>query len=161
MLRTHRPLWQNRPCDFLADSGLSSAAYLQAIDQAGFTHWSVGYNKWTAVPERSAAELPDSAWTAASTTRWRDGTAVTAQHAALRHTPAESDFTMTLACARWKQDGELFWRHAFVAHDGQRKDPAAVLTRHRLKGGKEQLFKEVLRGPGPAPPAVRKAGRQA
>ena len=146
MLRAHRPLWQNRACDFLADSGSSSAAYLQAIDQAGFTHWSVSYNKWTAVPARTATELPDSAWTAASTTRWRDGTEVTEQHAALRHTPAESEFTMTLACARWKKDGELFWRHAFVAHDGQRADPAAVLARHRLKGGKEQLFKEVLRG---------------
>jgi hypothetical protein len=71
---------------------------------------------------------------------------VTEQHAGLRHTVAESDFTMTLAVARWKKDDELFWRYAFVAHEGRRTDAGAVMARHRLKGGKEQLFKEVLRG---------------
>jgi hypothetical protein len=119
---------------------------LQAIDQAGFTHWSVSYSKWTTVPERTAAALPEGAWSPATETRWRNGVEVTEQHAGIRHTVAESDFTMTLACARWKKDDELFWRYAFVAHDGRRPDAAAVMARHRLKGGKEQLFKEVLRG---------------
>lgn len=146
MLQTHRPLWRDRACDFLADSGSSSNEQLQAIAQAGFTHWSVSYNKWTTVPERTAAALPESAWSPATETRWRHGVEVAEQHAGLRHTVAESDFTMTLAAARWKQDDELFWRYAFVAHDGRRTDPAAVMARHRLKGGKEQLFKEVLRG---------------
>ncbi len=90
------------------------------------------------MPERTAGELPDSAWTATSTTRRRDGTEVTEQHSALRHTPAEGDFALTLASARWKKDGELFRRHAFVAHEGRRADPAAVMARHRLNGGKEQ-----------------------
>ena len=146
MLQTHRPLWRDMACDFLADSGSSSSEQLQAIDQAGFTHWSVSYNKWTAVPERTAAALPQSAWSPATETRWRNGVAVTEHHAGIRHTVAGSDFTMTLAVARWKKDDELFWRYAFVAHDGRRADAAAVMARHRLKDGKEQLFKEVLRG---------------
>jgi hypothetical protein len=146
LLERHRSFWKERASDFLADSASSSADYLKAIDQAGFSHWSVSYNKWTAVPERTAAALPPSAWQAAHQTRWRDGTQVTEQHAGIRHTPAESDFTMRLAVARWKKDDEMFWRYAFVAHDEQRSDAEAVMARHRLKGGKEQLFKEVLRG---------------
>lgn len=145
-LQRHKQFWQDRPSDFLADSGSSSATHLQAIDQAGFTHWSVSYNKWTTVPERTAAALPPSAWSAAEKTMWRDGTAVTEHHAAIRHTPEGSAFTFTLATARWKKDDEMFWRYAFVAHEGRRSDAGAVLARHRLKGGKEQLFKEVLRG---------------
>lgn len=146
MLQTHRPLWRDLECDFLADSGSSSSEQLQAIDQAGFTHWSVSYNKWTTVPERTAAALPERAWSPAAQTRWRNGVEVTEQHAGIRHTVAGSDFTMTLAAARWKKDDELFWRYAFVAHEGRRPEAAAVMARHRLKGGKEQLFKEVLRG---------------
>lgn len=146
MLEHHRSFWAERPSDFLADSGSSSAEYLQAIDQAGFTHWSVSYNKWTTVPERTAAGLPESAWRAARQTTWRDGTEVTEQYAGIRHTPAESPFTFPLAVARWKKGDELFWRYGFVAHDERRSDAEAILARHRLKGGKEQLFKEVLRG---------------
>lgn len=146
MLERHRPFWKERPGDFLADSGSSSSAYLQAIDTAGFTHWSVSYNKWTTGPERTATALPESAWTVAQKTRWRDGAEVTEQHAGIRHTPAESPFTFPLAVARWKKNDEMFWRYAFVAHDQSRTDAEAILARHRLKGGKEQLFKEVLRG---------------
>lgn len=146
LLQRHQKLWQDRPGDFLADSGSSSAAYLQAIDQAGFAHWSVSYNKWTTVPERTAAALPAGAWSQALKTTWRDGTEVTEEHAGIRHTTEGSDFTFTLAVARGKKDDELFWRYGFVAHEGRRHDAGAVLARHRLKGGKEQLFKEVLRG---------------
>jgi hypothetical protein len=146
MLQTLRPLWRDRACDFLADSGSSSAEHLQAIEQAGFTHWSVSYNKWTTGPERTAAALPENFWSAAAKTRWRDGVEVTEQHAGIRHTVAGSDFTFPLAVARWKKDDEMFWRYAFVAHDPRRTDAGAVMARHRLKGGKEQLFKEVLRG---------------
>ena len=98
------------------------------------------------MPERTAAALPENVWSAAAKTRWRAGIEVTEPHAGLRHTVAGSDFPLTLASARWKKDGELFWRYAFVAHDGRRSDAGAVMARHRLKGGKEQLFKEVLRG---------------
>jgi hypothetical protein len=146
MLQRHRAFWQKRACEFLADSGSSSAEYLEAIDSSGFTHWSVSYNKWTTVPERTAAALPQSAWTAASKTRWRDGQEVTEQHAGIRHTVGQSEFTFPLAVARWKKSDEMFWRYAFVAHDNGRADAGAIMARHRLKGGKEQLFKEVLRG---------------
>lgn len=146
MLERQKDLWAGRESDFLADSGSSSAAQLQAIDRAGFTHWSVSYNKWTSGPERTAGALADPHWTPAAQTRWRDGTEVTEQHAGIRHTPAESEFTFPLAVARWKKEGEMFWRYAFVAHEARRTDAAAIMTRHRLKGGKEQLFKEVLRG---------------
>jgi len=146
LLERHRSFWKERATDFLADSASSGAEYLKTIEQAGFTHWSVSYNKWTTVPERTAGALPPGAWQAARQTRWRDGTQVTEQHAGIRHTPAESDLTMRLAVARWKKDDEMFWRYAFVAHDERRSDAEAVMARHRLKGGKEQLFKEVLRG---------------
>lgn len=146
MLQGHRAFWQERESDFLADSGSSSAEYLKAIEGAGFTHWSVSYNKWTTVPERTAAALPENAWQSARQTTWRDGTALTEQHAGIRHTPQDSEFTFPLAVARWKKADEMFWRYAFVAHDERRSDAEAVMARHRLKGGKEQLFKEVLRG---------------
>jgi hypothetical protein len=146
MLQRSQAFWKERPSDFLADSGSSSCEYLQTIARAGFTHWSVSYNKWTSVPERTAAALPETAWIPAQTTRWRNGQEVTEQHAGIRHTPGESPFTFPLAVARWKKDGEMFWRYAFVAHEEGRTDAAAILARHRLQGGKEQLFKEVLRG---------------
>jgi hypothetical protein len=146
MLQRHRCLWQDRPSDFLADSGSSSAEYLKAIDQAGFTHWSVSYNKWATVPERTAEALPEGAWQAARQSVWRNGTEVTEQHAGIRHTPEGSELTFPLAVARWKKNDEMFWRYAFVAHEERRSDAEAVMARHRLKGGKEQLFKEVLRG---------------
>lgn len=146
MLEQNRPLWAERQSDFLADSGSSRADYLQAINRAGFTHWSVSYNKWTTVPERTAADQPASVWSPAVQTIWRDGTVITEQHTRIRHTPAGSPFTFPLATARWKKDGEMFWRYAFVACDERRTNAAAILARHRLKGGKEQLFKEVLRG---------------
>jgi hypothetical protein len=146
MLQRHRHFWQARASDFLADSGSSRAEYLQAIDAAGFTHWSVSYNQWPTAPERTAAALPESVWQAARQTTWRDGTAVTEQHAGIRHTPQDSAFTFPLAVARWKKDDEMFWRYAFVAHEDRRSDAGVVMARHRLKGGKEQLFKEVLRG---------------
>ena len=146
LLQRHRPIWKDRPSDFLADSGSSSAEYLRAINSAGFTHWSVSYNKWTSVPERTASALPEKAWSPAQTTRWRNGQEVTEQHAGIRHTPGESQFTFPLAVARWKKEGEMFWRYAFVAHDEGRTQAEAIMARHRLKGGKEQLFKEVLRG---------------
>jgi len=146
MLERQRAFWQERESDFLADSGSSSAEYLQAIEGAGFTHWSVSYNKWTSVPERTAAALPETAWQAARQTTWRDGTDVTEQHAGIRDTPQDSEFTFPLAVARWKKDDEMFWRYAFVAHEERRSDAEVIMARHRLKGGKEQLFKEVLRG---------------
>jgi hypothetical protein len=63
----------------------------------------------------------------------------------VRHTPAGSEATYEFAAVRWRAAGEMFWRYAFVVCEGGRA-AAAVLARHRLKGEKELLFKEVLRG---------------
>jgi len=147
---------KDRPSDFLADSGSSSAEYVRIMDRAGFTHGSVSYNKWISVPERTAAALPETAWAPARKTRWRDGREITEQHAGIRPTPGESPFTFPLAVARWKKDGEMFWRYALVAHDNGRSGAEAIMARQRLKGGKEPLFKEVLRGLDLHPPALRK-----
>lgn len=40
----------------------------------------------------------------------------------------------------------MFWRYGFVAREGQRSDAGAVLARHRWKGGKEQMFQDLVRG---------------
>jgi hypothetical protein len=77
---------------------------------------------------------------------WRDDAEVTKQYAGIRHTPQDSQFTFPLAVARRKKDDEIFWSCALVAHDQQRGGAEAIMARHRLKGGREQLFKEVLRG---------------
>ena len=80
-LQTQGALWTERASDFLADSASSSAAQLRASDDAGFTHWSVSYNKWTSGPERTAAAWPENFWSPVSPTRWRDSTEVTEPHA--------------------------------------------------------------------------------
>lgn len=152
LLERHRHFWKERPCDFPAHSGSSSAECLQAVAAAGFTHGSVSCNQWTTAPERTAAALPQNAWPTALQTTWRDGAEVTEQHAGIRHTPAGSEFTFPLAVARWKKEDDLFWRYGFAAHDQRRADAQAILARHRLKGGKEQLFKEVPRGLDPRHP---------
>src|SRR5207249_7447107 len=54
--------------------------------------------------------------------------------------------TFTFAVVRFKGSEEMFWNYRFLACDEVRTDAAAVFGRHRLKGEKEQMFKEVLRG---------------
>lgn len=111
-------LWRGRSADFLADSGSSAAKYLERIQRAGFTHWSVSNNKWTTVLDRTAEAQPEGA--------------------------AEAfDF----AAVRFRAPGELFWRYRVVACEGRHGGgSAAVFARHWLKGEKEGLLKEVLRG---------------
>jgi hypothetical protein len=145
MLERNRELWAGQASDFLADSGSSAAKYLAAIAGAGFTQWSVSYNQWTSVLERTAAAQPEAAWGPVVETVWREGTQLTEQHCRVRHTPAGSEATYEFAAVRWRAAGEMFWRYAFVVCEGGRA-AAAVLARHRLKGEKELLFKEVLRG---------------
>jgi hypothetical protein len=146
MLERNRPLWVEQDSDFLADSGSSAAKYLKAISQAGFTHWSVSYNKWTSALERTAAEQPEVVWGSAQGARWRDGSAITEQHCRVRHTPEGSEQTFDFAAVRFRGQQEMFWNYRFVACEGKRADAAAVFARHKLKGEKEQLLKEVLRG---------------
>ena len=146
MLERNRPLWQERACDFLADSGSSAGPYLNAIGQAGFTHWSVSYNKWTGPLERLAAAQPEAVWSAPRAAVWRDGSAITEQHGRVRHQPEGCEKPQTFAVVRFKRADEFFWHHRFVACEDARTDAAAIFARHRLKGEKENQLKEVLRG---------------
>lgn len=145
-LQRNAHLWAGQPSDFLADSGSSAAKYLQAIQGAGFTHWSVSYNKWVKALERTAQEQPETAWGPSQSGRWRDGSEITEQHCIIRHTPEDSEVSFHVAAVRFRGEGEMFWRYRFVACDGVRRDAAAIFARHKLKGEKEQLLKEVLRG---------------
>lgn len=146
MLERNRSLWAKQPSDFLADSGSSAAKYLQGISRAGFSHWSVSYNKWTAVLERTAAAQPEAVWSAAQPAKWRDGSAITEQHCLIRHTPEESTQTFVFAAVRFRREDEMFWNYRFVACEGSERQAPAIFARHKLKGEKEQLLKEVLRG---------------
>lgn len=146
MLERNRSLWAEGESDFLADSGSSATKYLQAIGTAGFTHWSVSYNKWTSALERTAAGQPETAWSAPVPSVWRDGSSITEQHCLIRHTPEGSQQTFEFAAVRFRKEGEMFSNYRFLACEGARRDAAAIFARHKLKGEKEQLLKEVLRG---------------
>lgn len=146
MLQRDRVLWAAEQSDFLADSGSSAAKYLQAISEAGFARWSVSYNKWVTVLERTAQTQPESVWSQGRAAKWRDGAAITEQHGLIRHTPEGQDKTFDFAAVRFRSEEEMFWRYRFVAYEGARRDAAEVFARHKLKGEKEQLLKEVLRG---------------
>ncbi len=133
MLGRQRALWQNKPAHFYADSGSSAGQYLNAIAAEGW-HYTVSYNKWTGPLERTAGELPSSAWK-------KDGEE---QHAFVRHQPEGRSAVQLFAVAR-RQDG-LFDRYGFIACDAAQPEAARVFERHHLKGEKEQLFGEVLSG---------------
>jgi hypothetical protein len=145
MLERNRGLWAQRTAEFLADSGSSAGQYLEAIGKAGFERWSVSYNKWVGPLERIAAGLPEAVWTAPQPARWRDGTEIEEQHALLHHQPEGCAQPQSFAVVRFKQAGEMFWRYRFVVYEGQRLEARSIFARHRLKGEKEQLLKEVLR----------------
>jgi hypothetical protein len=118
-------------------SGSSAAAYLDGIRAAGFTRWTVSYNKWTDVLDRLARELPE--------TRWSQADAQGQQYTWLRHAPGEAKSAVSFATVRRKPEGEMFWRYAFIATEAQGwSEPRAVFERHRLKGAKERGFSELL-----------------
>ena len=133
MLERNRSLWQGQAAHFYADSGSSAGSYLDAIAAEGW-HYTVSYNKWTGPLERKAAELPALAWKQSS------GEA----RAMFRHQPEGRKEPQLFAVARRKEG--LFDEYGFIACDEAQSDAAMVFERHHLKGGKEQLFKEVLSG---------------
>jgi Transposase DDE domain group 1 len=136
-LGQHEGRWEQRRTHFYADSGSSAAKFLDAIREAGFTHWSVSYNKWTDVLERLARELPERRWSAPNERG--------EQFTWLRHMPGEAKEAVTFASVRRKPEGEMFWRYAFVACEpGEGWSPQAVFQRHALKGDKERGFSELL-----------------
>jgi len=57
LLDEHQPRWQERPSYFYADSGSSAGKFINRIEQAGFTRWSVSYNKWTDKLDRFARRI--------------------------------------------------------------------------------------------------------
>lgn len=136
----HASLWSGSKSYFYADSGSSEGRLLMDTAQAGFTGWSVSYNKWTGPLERIAGQKPESAW---SDPVERNG--VSEMYAWVKHTPDGMDEAQLFAACRWKNAGEMFWRYAFVACEKDAtRTPRAVFERHRLKGACEQRFSEVL-----------------
>jgi Transposase DDE domain group 1 len=147
LLARHRGLWEKTPGDFLADSGSSAAKYLGALAGAGLAQWSVSYNKWTSVLDRTAAAQPEAVWGPPRAAVWRDGSPITEQHGYIRHQPDGAKEPGTFAVVRFKKSDEFWWNYRYVACEGPRAPgAAAVFARHKLKGEKEQLFKEVLHG---------------
>jgi hypothetical protein len=142
LLDEHQPRWQDRASYLYADSASSAGKYLNRIEQGAFSRWSVSYNKWTDVLDRLAAELPASQWSALPAANQPQE-----QYAWVQHQPGERAQVQTFAAVRWKHEGDLLWRYAYVAcKAGNQDGPQAVFERHRLKGAKEQGFSELLSG---------------
>ena len=142
LLDEHQHRWASRASYFYADSGSSAGKHLNRIAQAGFTRWSISYNKWTDKLDRLAAELPESQWRAMPPAGQPQE-----QYTWVKHQPGECAQVQKFAAVRWKQDGDLMWRYAYrVCQAGDQDSPQAVFERHRLKGAKEQGFSEVLTG---------------
>jgi hypothetical protein len=142
LLQEHQHRWAGRPSYFYADSGSSAGKFLNRIAGAGFSRWSVSYNKWTDVLDRLAAELPPSQWSAKP-----PADQPLEQYAWVKHQPGECGQAQEFATVRWKENGDLLWRYAYVVcQAGEKDSPQAVFERHRLKGAKEQGFSEVLSG---------------
>lgn len=142
LLDEHQHRWQGRPNYFYADSGSSAGKFLNRIEQADFSRWSVSYNKWTDKLDSLAAELPDSQWSPMPPADQPQE-----QYTWVKHQPGECAQVEKFATVRWKQDGDLLWRYAYVAcKPGEKDSPQAVFERHHLKGAKEQGFSDVLSG---------------
>ena len=142
LLEEHQHRWQDRASYFYADSGSSAGKFLNRVEAANFTRWSISYNKWTDKLDRLAAELPESQWSALPASDQ-----VQEQYAWVKHQPGECAQAQKFAGVRWKKDGDLMWRYAYrVCQTGEKDSPQAVFERHRLKGAKEQGFSEVLSG---------------
>jgi hypothetical protein len=140
LLQEHEHRWQGRASYLYTDSGSSAGKFINRIEQAGFTRWSISYNKWTDRLDVLAAQLPESQWSA----RPPAGQGLE-QYAWVKHQPGECRQVQKFAAVRWKQDGDLMWRYAYRACQPADKDtPQGVFERHRLKGAKEQGFSEVL-----------------
>ena len=142
LLDEHQHRWEGRASYFYADSGSSAGKYLNRMERAGFSRWSISYNKWTDKLDLLAAELPESQWSALPPVGQPQE-----QYAWVKHQPGECEQVQKFATVRWKGDGDLMWRYAYrVCRPGDNDSPQGVFERHRLKGAKEQAFSEVLSG---------------
>lgn len=142
LLDEHQHRWQGRPNYFYADSGSSAGKFLNRIERADFSRWSVSYNKWTDKLDRLAAELPENQWSALP-----PGDQPQEQYTWVKHQPGECAQVEKFAAVRWKNEGDLMWRYAYTAcKPGEQDSPQSVFKRHHLKGAKEQGFSDVLSG---------------
>lgn len=142
LLDEHQHRWQGRANYFYADSGSSAGKFLNRIELGEFSRWSVSYNKWTDKLDRLAAELPHCQWSALPPADQPQE-----QYTWVKHQPGECAQVEKFATVRWKQEGDLLWRYAYVVCKAGEKDtPQAVFERHHLKGAKEQGFSDVLSG---------------
>jgi hypothetical protein len=107
MMERNRSLWQGHAAHFYADSGSSAGKYLNAIAAEGW-HYTVSYNKWTGPLERTARELPATAWKQIGEER----------HTFLSHQPEGGDAPHRFATVRRKVD--LFETYGFIACDPRR-----------------------------------------
>ena len=140
LLAEHPSFWQGRASYFYADSGSSAGQYLNVIDRAGFSAWSVSYNKWTGPLDKMAGELAPDQWSAAAVIA-----GMSQQFTWLKHLPGENEKSRLFAAVRRKRQGDLLWQQGYVV--GQPKasaEPRMVFERHALKGAKEQGFSQVL-----------------
>ena len=139
-LDEHADVWEGRKCHFYADSGSSEAPLLQHLSEAGFSTWSVSYNRWMPKLEELAGALPENAWQDPAE---RNGTTET--YAWVKHAPGELAAPRRFAACRWKPAGEMLWHYAFTACESESaRSPREVFERHRLKGDFERHFSEVL-----------------
>ena len=144
-LGEHQHRWVKEKSYFYADSGSSGARFVNAIDQAAFTRWSISYNKWTEKLDKLAAELPESEWSPKLPTDFKEQKEPIEQYAWLRHQPGECARTHLFAVVRRRKPGEMFYHYAFIMTEaGEVKEPKAIFQRHQLKGAKEQGFSQVL-----------------
>jgi len=142
LLDEHQPRWAGQRCYFYADSASSAGKFLNRIERAEFTRWSLSYNKWTDKLDQLASERPSNQWSVAT-----PGPFGQEQYAWTKHQPGECAQAQKFATVRWKKEGDLFWRYAYrVCQAGEKDTPQAVFERHRLKGAKEQSFSDVLSG---------------
>lgn len=140
LIDEHASLWESGKSYFYADSGSSEGALLTHTAGAGFSRWSVSYNKWTGPLERFAGEKAEADWVEPVARH-----EVTEAYGWVKHMPEGMDKAQTFAACRWKRADEMFWRYAFVAcEQNGARSARAVFERHRLKGGCEQRFSEVL-----------------
>ena len=145
LLAEHQHRWQGEKSYLYVDSGSSAAKYVNAIDGAGFTRWSISYNKWTEKLEKLAAELPPSEWSPLPAPEAKAAAVPIEQYAWLRHLPGECARAHLFAVVRRKDPAELLYRYGFVmCEPGEAKTPQAIFERHQLKGAKEQGFSQLL-----------------
>lgn len=143
LLKGNRHLWKKEDAYLYADSGSSAGVYLDAISE-GFGQWSVSYNKWTEPLERQAEKFAEGYWSGVVERRGRKGELLQEQYAWLMHQPDGRKEPVQYAVARYRGEGDLFWRYSFIASHRQDGSAQAVFERHRLKGDFERRFSEVL-----------------